>query len=498
MIRRLRRHGVLLAAGALAVVAGVYMWSGIYGGWKKELRAAGFVADLTPPGGGDRVLVVAPHPDDETLGCAGLIQEAVARGAEVHVALMTNGDASELAVIFGEREFPASPRAFIDLGRRRQRESVRALEALGVPSNRIHFLGYPNNGLTALWRPEHWPYSQLYEAPRTRVSFSPYKRSLTPHAPYCGQQVLSDLTSLLLQVRPNYVFVTHPDDIHPDHWATSCFVQYALATVAVRGSEWARATTVYGYLIHFPRYPLPARFSTKLPLLPPSALIGDGAAWTRLPLSPEVALRKRKAIGDYRTQDPSFDRLLLRFARANETFEALSAKDLEAGRDREWRAVPSRRRGLAGAAVTGLRLAVSKQPKMSALITGAPQALPRNAYLGLDIRGWDEHGAPVLTTIYIEPGPQARATRLNAIDIPVVPVPVLQPERGQFDLPDLPVPPEVLERGEFLLSCWGSVRDRLIDPLVVCPMRLRPGDDTDGGETREADSMGKIEGATDG
>src|SRR6478609_2017631 len=39
-----------------------------------------------------RLLVISPHPDDETLGAAGLIQRVRARGGAVRVVLMTSGD----------------------------------------------------------------------------------------------------------------------------------------------------------------------------------------------------------------------------------------------------------------------------------------------------------------------------------------------------------------------------------------------------------------------
>ncbi len=40
----------------------------------------------------ERILIFAPHPDDELLGNGGLIQDAKNRGDEVIVVLMTNGD----------------------------------------------------------------------------------------------------------------------------------------------------------------------------------------------------------------------------------------------------------------------------------------------------------------------------------------------------------------------------------------------------------------------
>ncbi|RCV50771.1 PIG-L deacetylase family protein [Marinitenerispora sediminis] len=42
-----------------------------------------------------RILILAPHPDDETLGCGGLMSKAKAAGAEVYVQFMTVGDTAD-------------------------------------------------------------------------------------------------------------------------------------------------------------------------------------------------------------------------------------------------------------------------------------------------------------------------------------------------------------------------------------------------------------------
>jgi LmbE family N-acetylglucosaminyl deacetylase len=85
---------------------------------------------------GRHVLVVAPHPDDEVLGAGGLLVELAARGAEISVLALTDGEASH-------------PRAAIDprvLAARRADETRRALDALlgGCPVER---LGLPDGGL---------------------------------------------------------------------------------------------------------------------------------------------------------------------------------------------------------------------------------------------------------------------------------------------------------------------------------------------------------------
>ena len=41
---------------------------------------------------GTRILVLAPHPDDEVFGCAGAIMRHVAAGDSVRVAVVTDGE----------------------------------------------------------------------------------------------------------------------------------------------------------------------------------------------------------------------------------------------------------------------------------------------------------------------------------------------------------------------------------------------------------------------
>src|SRR6476646_8375445 len=45
----------------------------------------------------DSIVVFAPHPDDEVIGCAGIIMQALARGARVKVVDITSGDGFDAA-----------------------------------------------------------------------------------------------------------------------------------------------------------------------------------------------------------------------------------------------------------------------------------------------------------------------------------------------------------------------------------------------------------------
>lgn len=79
-----------------------------------------------------RVMVVAPHPDDESLGCGGLLAHFARDGREVRVVFVTEGGASHSGSLLWPRE---------RLGHQRRLEAEAALQILGVPACRAEFLG---------------------------------------------------------------------------------------------------------------------------------------------------------------------------------------------------------------------------------------------------------------------------------------------------------------------------------------------------------------------
>lgn len=59
---------------------------------------------------GDRVAIVSPHPDDETLGCAGLIQRLLQRGVMPLVIVFTNGDGFDASIHLKLHEVQINPK----------------------------------------------------------------------------------------------------------------------------------------------------------------------------------------------------------------------------------------------------------------------------------------------------------------------------------------------------------------------------------------------------
>jgi LmbE family N-acetylglucosaminyl deacetylase len=94
------------------------------------------LATLVPGGGG--LVVVAPHPDDESLGCGGLIAQAVREGRTVRVVVVSNGCGSHP----NSKAYPHD--RLRDL---REAETVAAMAELGLSSEHVHFLRLPDGGV---------------------------------------------------------------------------------------------------------------------------------------------------------------------------------------------------------------------------------------------------------------------------------------------------------------------------------------------------------------
>src|SRR5512141_789466 len=92
--------------------------------WVDLPKANILSSELTPfPLAGIRkILILAPHCDDETLGAGGLIQAAVQSGIETRVVIATNGDGYRFATTEEFRKFYPTAKDYIHMGEVRQQE----------------------------------------------------------------------------------------------------------------------------------------------------------------------------------------------------------------------------------------------------------------------------------------------------------------------------------------------------------------------------------------
>jgi LmbE family N-acetylglucosaminyl deacetylase/glycosyltransferase involved in cell wall biosynthesis len=109
---------------------------------------------------GERLLVLAPHPDDEVIGCGGLVAQHLREGRAVRIVIATDGAAAGEAAL-------------------REEESRRGVAKLGDAD--VRFLRFPDRGL--------------------------------------GDDAIPLLREQLLSFRPDLILVPSLGEIHPDHIA---------------------------------------------------------------------------------------------------------------------------------------------------------------------------------------------------------------------------------------------------------------------------------------
>lgn len=131
--------------------------------------------------GNHRIVVLAPHPDDESLACGALLARAFS-GAGAHVICLTDGGASHPA----SKEWPAGR-----LAQRRRAELARAVTNLGGSPSDVTWFGMTD--------------SKLYQADPSDVAIK--------------------LAQIILDRAAEHIFVPAPEDHHEDHKATALFAR---------------------------------------------------------------------------------------------------------------------------------------------------------------------------------------------------------------------------------------------------------------------------------
>jgi LmbE family N-acetylglucosaminyl deacetylase len=134
------------------------------------------------------VLVIAPHPDDESIGCGGTLCLHAARGDRVACAFLTSGE-------LGLKHLPRE-----DAWRIREAEAERAAAVLGLA--RVDFLRQPD-----------WTLGDAIE----------------PAA--------AALAAVIARETPALIYLPHERDEHPDHAAAVAVTREALRLAGATGVE---------------------------------------------------------------------------------------------------------------------------------------------------------------------------------------------------------------------------------------------------------------------
>jgi LmbE family N-acetylglucosaminyl deacetylase len=257
------------------------------------------------------LLVVSPHPDDETLCCAGAIRRVLAAGGHVSVVWITSGDGSELSMLFVEKSLLKPLAKVRDLAGKRMMEARAATTLLGVDSKQQFFLGYPDGGIKKLLTDNR---SKEYHAKFTGETRVPYSDALFPGHPYTGESLERDFAALLDRVQPTLVLAPSLADTHPDHEASGILTMRSL----LRRGELSKGRY---WIVHDGEgWPSPRGYMPNIPLNQPS--LGPGQSAVPFELTEEEETRKLHAVNAYHSQLQFMAPFLLTFVRTTELYSA--------------------------------------------------------------------------------------------------------------------------------------------------------------------------------
>ena len=148
-----------------------------------------------------RMMVICPHPDDETLATGGILQQVSQGGGATCVIFVTSGDNNPWPQRVIERRWRITAADRIRFGQVRKGEALAAIGILGLDPMAGIFLEYPDQGLTEL-------------LVRARC-----------------EEVVEKLAELLNQWEPTHVIYPSCNDIHPDHSAVYVLMKLAMRMV---------------------------------------------------------------------------------------------------------------------------------------------------------------------------------------------------------------------------------------------------------------------------
>lgn len=260
---------------------------------------------------GDRILIVAPHPDDEDMGVGGLIYNEHKLGKKIKVVLVTNGDGFRRAVKDNIKPRNIEPEDFIKLGLMRQRETISAMKILGLSEKDIIFLGYADGSISSLWD-KNWDYEKPHLSLNGNTK-TPYVNSFDKNAVYCGKNLVKNLKEIIDSYKPTDIIYPDPDDMHHDHWAVGDFVKFTVELYDYK-------VNMYSYIVHHYQWPEPWALLPSAGLYPPLSLDNVGTKWHIYRINDEAERAKEKALRQYKTQFKIMGTFLDSFVRRNELF----------------------------------------------------------------------------------------------------------------------------------------------------------------------------------
>lgn len=172
---------------------------------------------------GGRILVFAPHPDDEAIAIGGFLSRITELGDPFRIVFVTDGENNPWPHRALRHKWRLTERDRAEYAALRRAEALAALAVLGVPACAVQFLHLPDHGLARMLR---------RDSARFQEQFS---------------QIVSSF-------EPTLIVGPSPDDLHPDHHAVA----------RILDETRPRAAELVTYLVHGQQPAGSPRFEVRL------------------------------------------------------------------------------------------------------------------------------------------------------------------------------------------------------------------------------------------
>ena len=175
-----------------------------------------------------KVMVIVPHEDDDLLISGQVLPPMYKNGADVRVVFATNGDKRVSAYT-------------------RQSEACNALEKLGIPREKVIFLGYPD-GTQLYVGKKAYSFSSGWDHTYAGKGFKDYHFDrFGTHAKYTAENMVDDIESVVLEYRPDYILAID-FDTHTDHRGVSISFEKAMERILKKESGYTpKVLKCFGY-----------------------------------------------------------------------------------------------------------------------------------------------------------------------------------------------------------------------------------------------------------
>lgn len=279
-------------------------------------------------GKSERLLVLAPHPDDESISSAGLIKRVMENGGSVRTVVITSGDAYVDAVRLETGKRHPSPADYLDFGEERLEESRRAAQLLGNGFVHLDLLGFSDSSIYSSLV-SHWRRNNPMRSVFTGFDHVPYREAEDRGYAQDGQDLLKELVAIMLETKPTLIAFPDVMEDDSDHAGLGMFALLAIHDWLVHSVSLHANPRLLAYLVHWPHgwpkgsdWGIPQDWSNQQMHLPDDLpLRGHSRVCLNL-RGPEISL-KRKAMAQYETQQRIMGDFLSAFVRSSECFTLL-------------------------------------------------------------------------------------------------------------------------------------------------------------------------------